>query len=268
MTQSSGLEIRFKQPLNIQKLPMIAMKLKKFLKRHEIPPRVVNQVTLQVRHEESAPPISELEAHPVVGLIFKGIPQTILESNKALYDMESTVFTEKHPVRSMEPNEADQMLRITIINPIRSQQELTTIAQRLKRFLGKQGVSQKGINEVLVMSFNREKWQQLDQPAEKTSSFNPNQYVGIEIEHMPASIVDSDKQLEDIERIVFSKQKVVHMNVLDTTLKITFGVPADSKAIEKVARQLKQFLSHMKIPMKQINDIVIAPYTKETWDQP
>jgi len=268
MTQGTGLEIRFKQPLNIQKLPMIAMKLKKFLKRHEIPPRVVNQVTLQVRHEESAPPISELEAHPVVGLIFKGIPQTILESNKALYDMESTVFTEKHPVRSMEPNEADQMLRITIINPIRSQQELTTIAQRLKRFLGKQGVSQKGINEVLVMSFNREKWQQLDQPAEKTSSFNPNQYVGIEIEHMPASIVDSDKQLEDIERIVFSKQKVVHMNVLDTTLKITFGVPADSKAIEKVARQLKQFLSHMKIPMKQINDIVIAPYTKETWDQP
>jgi len=238
------------------------------LKRHEIPPRVVNQVTLQVRHEESAPPISELEAHPVVGLIFKGIPQTILESNKALYDMESTVFTEKHPVRSMEPNEADQMLRITIINPIRSQQELTTIAQRLKRFLGKQGVSQKGINEVLVMSFNREKWQQLDQPAEKTSSYNPNQYVGIEIEHMPASIVDSDKQLEDIERIVFSKQKVVHMNVLDTTLKITFGVPADSKAIEKVARQLKQFLSHMKIPMKQINDIVIAPYTKDTWDQP
>merc|ERR1719285_30118 len=267
MTKSTGLEIRFKQPLNIQKLPMIAMKLKKFLKRHEIPPRIVNQVTLQVRHEESAPPISELEAHPVVGLIFKGIPANILESNKALYDMESTVFTTKHPIRSMEPNEVDQMLRITIINPIRSQQELTTIAQRLKRFLAKQGVSQNGINDVLVMSFNKEKWQQLDQPIDKPPSFNPNQYVGIEIEHMPASIVDSDKQLEDIERTVFSKQKVVHMNVLDTTLKITFGVPADSKAIEKVARQLKQFLSHMKIPMKQINDIVIAPYTKETWEQ-
>jgi len=175
------------------------------------------------------------------------------------------VFTAKHPIRSMEPNEVDQMLRITIINPIRSQQELTTIAQRLKRFLAKQGVSQKGINDVLVMSFNREKWQQLDQPADKLPSFNPNQYVGIQIEHMPASIVDSDKQLEEIERTVFSKQKVVHMNVLDTTLKITFGVPADSKAIEKAARQLKQFLSLMKIPMKQINDVVIAPYTKETW---
>merc|ERR1719285_1609297 len=191
MTKSTGLEIRFKQPLNIQKLPMIAMKLKKFLKRHEIPPRIVNQVTLQVRHEESAPPRSELEAHPVVGLIFKGIPANILESNKALYDMESTVFTTKHPIRSMEPNEVDQMLRITIINPIRSQQELTTIAQRLKRFLAKQGVSQNGINDVLVMSFNKEKWQQLDQPIDKPPSFNPNQYVGIEIEHMPASITAS-----------------------------------------------------------------------------
>jgi len=175
------------------------------------------------------------------------------------------VFTAKHPIRSMEPNEVDQMLRITIINPIRSQQKLTIIAQRLKRFLANRGVSQKGINDVLIMSFNREKWQHLDQPAGKLPIFNPNQYVGIAIEHMPASIVDSDKQLEEIERRVFSKQKVVHMNVLDTTLKITFGVPADSKAIEKAARQLKQFLSLMKIPMKQINDVVIAPYTKETW---
>merc|ERR1719397_2473880 len=91
MSQTS-LEIRFKVPQNIQKLPKIAMKLKKFLKRKQIPPRVVNQVTLQVRHEEPPPPLNELEVNPVVGLIFKGVPLMILESNEALYEMESSVF--------------------------------------------------------------------------------------------------------------------------------------------------------------------------------
>jgi len=243
--------------------------LKKFLKRNQIPPHVVNRVTLQVRHDGEPPasPPSELDTNPVVGLIFKGIPSNILESNDSLYDMESEVFTEKHPIRLMEPNEADLMLRITIEKPIHNQQDLTTIAQRLKRFLARQGVLQQAINDVLVMSFSKEKWRQ-DQPNENPPTFNPNDYVGIEIENMPASIVDSDKQLEEIERRVFSKQKVVHMNVLDTTLRITFGVAADSKAIEKVARELKRFLSQMKIPIKQINDIIIAPHTEETWESP
>merc|ERR1719285_877751 len=263
MSQTS-LEIRFKVPQNIQKLPKIAMKLKKFLKRKQIPPKIVNRVTLQVRHETPEPPAPGLEANPVVGLIFKGIPKTILESNESLYDMESDVFTGKHPIRLMEPNEADKMLRITIENPIRNQMDLTTIAQRLKRFLAKQGIDHQAINDVLVMSFSRDKWQ-VDQP-DSPPAANPNLYVGIELENMPASIVDSDKQLEEIERRVFSQQKVVHMNVLDTSLRITFGVPADSKAIEKVARELKRFLSQMKIPIKQINDIVIAPHTKETWE--
>jgi len=263
MSQTS-LEIRFKVPQNIQKLPKIAMKLKKFLKRKQIPPKIVNRVTLQVRHETPEPQPSGLDANPVVGLIFKGIPKNILESNESLYDMESEVFTGKHPIRLMEPNEADQMLRITIENPIRNQTDLTTIAQRLKRFLAKQDVGQKAINDVLVMSFSRDKWQ-MEQP-DNTAAANPNDYVGIELENMPASIVDSDKQLEEIERRVFSQQNVVHMNVLDTSLRITFGVAADSKAIEKVARELKRFLSQMKIPIKQINDIVIAPHTKETWE--
>jgi len=264
----TSLEIRFKIPQNIQKLPKIAMKLKKFLKRNQIPAQIVNRVTLQVRHDGEPPaPPSELDTNPVVGLIFKGIPKKILESNESLYDMESEVFTGKHPIRLMEPNEADLMLRITIEKPIHNQQDLTTIAQRLKRFLAKQGVGQQDINDVLVMSFSQEKWHQ-DQPKENPPAFNPNDYVGIEIENMPTSIVDSDKQLEEIERRVFSKQKVVHMNVLDTTLRITFGVAADSKAIEKVARELKRFLSHMQIPIKQINDIIIAPHTEETWDSP
>merc|ERR1719285_196341 len=262
----TSLEIRFKTALNIQKLPKIAMKLKKFLKRKQIPPRIVNQVTLQVRHEETetSPAFSEIEA--IVGLIFKGIPKKILENNDSLHNMENDVFTIEHPIRLMEPNEADQILRITLENPIHKQQDLTTIAQRLKRFLARQGVSPKSINDVLVMSFNKEKWRQ-DHPGENPPAFNPNDYVGIEIENMPASIVDSDKQLEEIERKVFAKQKVVHMNVLDTSLKITFGVAADSKAIEKVARQLKQFLSQMNIPINQINDIIIAPHTVETWQQ-
>jgi hypothetical protein len=264
MSQTS-LEIQFKVAQNIQKLPKIAMKLKKFLKRKQIPPNVVNRVTLQVRHETPEPQTTGLDANPVVGLIFKGIPKNILESNESLYDMESDVFTGKHPIRLMEPNEADQMLRITIENPIRNQTDLTTIAQRLKRFLAKQGVGQQAINDVLVMSFSRDKWQ-FDAPGDSTSVANPNDYVGIELENMPASIVDSDKQLEEIERRVFSQQKVVHMNVLDTSLRITFGVAADSKGIEKVARELKRFLSSMKIPIKQINDIVIAPHTKDTWE--
>merc|ERR1719357_1934134 len=157
--------------------------------------------------------------------------------------MESNVFTGKHPIRLMGPNEADQMLRVTVENPIRNQMDLTTIAQRLKRFLAKQDVDQQSINDVLVMSFSRDKWQ-MDQP-DNPPVANPNDYVGI-------------------ERRVFSQQNVVHMNVLDTSLRITFGVPADSKAIEKVARELKRFLSQIKIPIKQINDIVIAPHTKET----
>merc|ERR1719192_2127070 len=72
--QKNSLEIRFKYPLNIQKLPKIAMKLKKFLKRKQIPPNIVNGVTLQVRHEEAEPQqdeASELQSNPVVGLIFK-----------------------------------------------------------------------------------------------------------------------------------------------------------------------------------------------------
>merc|ERR1719317_186505 len=264
MSQTS-LEIRFKVPQNIQKLPKIAMKLKKFLKRKQIPPKIVNRVTLQVRHETPEPQTSGLDANPVVGLIFKGLPKNILESNESLYDMESEVFTGKHPIRLMEPNEADQMLRITIENPIRNQMDLTTIAQRLKKFLAKQGGGQQAINDVLVMSFSRDKWQ-MDQPGDNPPVANPNDYVGIELENMPASIVDSDKQLEEIERRVFSQQNVVHMNVLDTSLRITFGVAAESKAIEKVARELKRFLSQMKIPIKQINDIIIAPHTKETWE--
>merc|ERR1719193_1793801 len=191
----NSLEIRFKVPQNIQKLPKIAMKLKKFLKRSQIPPHIVNRVTLQVRHdgEPTAGPQSELVANPVVGLIFKGIPKDILESNESLYDMESDVFTGKHPIRLMEPNEADQMLRVTVENPIRNQMDLTTIAQRLKRFLAKQDVDKQAINDVLVMSFSRDKWQ-FDQPGDTTAATaDPSAYVGIELENMPASIVDSDK---------------------------------------------------------------------------
>merc|ERR1719187_1039990 len=66
----TSLEIRFKVPQNIQKLPKIAMKLKKFLKRNQIPPQIVNRVTLQVRHDTPEPQTTGLDANPVVGLIF------------------------------------------------------------------------------------------------------------------------------------------------------------------------------------------------------
>jgi len=132
------------------------------------------------------------------------------------------------------------------------------------------------------MSFTPEKWKPDSQPPDEphaapvperppiqdSGPFSPTDYVGIEIENMPSKIVDEDRQLELIEQRVFQKQRVIHMNVIDTTLRITFGVPADSKAIEKVARELKRFLSQMNIPIKQINDIIIAPHTTETWEMP
>jgi len=264
MSQTS-LEIRFKEALDMQQLPKIALKLKKFLKWKWVPPRTVNEVTLQVRHEERAPMTSDLEANPIVGIIFKGIPRKILGSNDSLYEMEKNVFNTKHPIRLMEPNEMDQILRITIENPIFNQQDLTTIAQNLKKYLAAQRINASAINDVLVMSFKKDKWpqnQSVNQPI-----INAHDYIGIEIENMPASIIDSDEQLEEFERTVLVKQRVVHMNVLDTTLKVSFGEAACGRAIETLAKQLKQFLSQRKIPIKQINNIVIAPHTKDTWNQ-
>merc|ERR1711881_73374 len=107
-----------------------------------------------------------------------GIPKKILESNDSLYDMESEVFTVRHPIRLMEPNKTDLMLRITIENPIHAQNDLTTIAQRLKRFLARQGVGQQAINDVLVMSFSQEKWQKDSRDTDQ-GQYNPNDYVGI-----------------------------------------------------------------------------------------
>jgi len=260
----NSLEIRFKVPLNIQRLPKIAMKLKKFLKRKNIPPLVVNGVTLQVRHEEPEPKFLALEENPVIGLIFKGIPRSILESNESLYAMESDVFTGNHPIRLMEPIEADLMLRITIEKPINNQKDITNIAIRLKRFLAKQSISQQVINDVLVMSFNQEKWQR-DMLPENQAVSGSTDYVGIEIENIPVFIIDHIKHLEAIKQQVFADQEVVHMDVCVNTLRVTFGVVADSAAIEKVARALKRFLSSMKVPIKQINEIIIAPHTAETW---
>jgi len=258
----SNLEVMFAQPINIQHLPKVAMRLKKFLKKQQIPPEVVNGVTLQIRHEE---PDVQPDNPAVVGLIFKGIPQSILNDDRALYGMEDHVFTSDHPIRLMEPVEDESLIRITLGTPIYNQVEVHRLAQRLKKFLASQSVSQTLINDVLVMSFAPDKWPD-DKP--QPSMFSPMDYVGIEIENMPVEIVESDVQLEMIEQHVFTKQKVVHMNIIDTTLRITFGVPTDSKAIEKVARELKRFLSQMSVPIAKINDIIIAPHTTETWEMP
>merc|ERR1719433_106245 len=199
--------------------------------------------------------------------------------------MEDNVFTQANPIGLMEPVEEEQLIRITLEVAIYDQTELQRLAQRLKKFLANNQVTQQVINDVLVMSFAPEKWSNnnpaglpmnnqtvsgdthMDAPPPDVP-FSPTDYVGIEIENMPAVIVDSDRHLEMIEQRVFQKQRVIHMNVIDTTLRITFGVPADSKAIEKVARELKRFLSNMNISITQINDIIIAPHTSETWEMP
>merc|ERR1712079_998984 len=100
----------FERPINITHLPKVAMSLKKFLKKQGIPPKVVNGVTLQIRHDEpdgggtlpdpgpvesqGAPPPSGPgpDSPAVVGLIFKGIPKEILSDDQALYTMEDNVF--------------------------------------------------------------------------------------------------------------------------------------------------------------------------------
>jgi len=258
------IEIRFKEALDMQQLPKIAMKLKQYLKWKQVPPRTMNEVTLQVSHEEKALPQEDLGANPIVGLIFNGIPKKILESNDLLYKMEKIVFSTKHPILLMEPNEKEQILRISLEKPIYNQEDLTMIAQKLKKFLTSQRISSSAINKVVVRNFKKEMWQQ--DPSVYQPTFNANEYIGIDIENMPAAIIDSDEQLEEIERKVLAKQRVIHMNVLDTTLKVSFGVAANGKAIETLARELKQFLSQRKVPIKQINNIVIAPYTKETWN--
>jgi len=257
-----SLEIRFKVPQNIQRLPKIAMKLKRFLKNKKIPPHLLNKVTLQVSHEEQ---VSDMQTKPVVGLIFKGVPKNLLESNGSLYKMESEVFTGRYPIRLMEPNEADLTLRITLKNPIRKEEVITSIVQQLKKFLSKQGIDRQSVNDIVVMSIYDGK-PQTDQP-ESLNAVNQKEYVGIEIENLPPSIINSDKQLEEIERRVFLNRKVVNINVIDFTLRISFGVPADSKDIEKAARELKRCLSKMKVPMRQVNGIIIAPHTEETWRQ-
>merc|ERR1719285_1359141 len=112
------------------------------------------------------------------------------------------------------------------------------------------------------MNLKKEEWQQ--RPPVYQPTANADVYIGIEIENMPAAIIDSDEQLEEIEREVLAEQRVIHMNVFDTTLRVSFRVAANGKAIETLARQLKQFLSQRKVPIKQINNIVIAPHTKGT----
>jgi len=248
------IEIRFQFPLNIQKLPMIAMKLKRFLKRKQIPPSVVNRVTLQLKREEDKPTSGALTGSPVVGLIFKNIPKFILRKNEALYSMESEVFTKRHPICLLQPNENAMLLRITLQKHIYTHQELTNIAQRLKLFLAKQGVEQQIINEVLVLSFCKEKWEQNIPTLKRVKYFK-----GIEIENVPSSLLESDHQLEELEKKVFSEQRMSKLKVLNNVLRIKFGNVTDTRGIEKIARDLKLFLFQMNISLKQINEVVIVP---------
>merc|ERR1719285_367067 len=82
---------------------------------------------------------------------------------------------------------------------------------------------------------------------------------------MPASVADSDLRMEGLEKSVFRNQKVVHINIMDTTLRIAFGVPADKNSIEKAVRDLKRALSQMEVPISQINNVIVIPHKSDTW---
>ena len=123
--------------------------------------QIVNSVTLQNRYNgEPTGPSLDLNPGSVAGLIFTGIPLIILESNNDLYAMEKKVFTRKHPVFLCEPYATELSLHLTFKKPIKTQQEFRAIALRLKGFLREKGVFQNVIDEVLVMSFDHEKWYQ------------------------------------------------------------------------------------------------------------
>ena len=121
--------------------------------------QIVNSVTLQNRYNgEPTGPSLDLYPGSVAGLVFTGIPLMILESNNDLYAMERKVFTRKHPVFLCEPYTTELSLHLTFKKPIKTQQELTAIALRLKGFLRQKGVFQNVIDEVLVMSYGQDKW--------------------------------------------------------------------------------------------------------------
>lgn len=261
------VEVRFKDPFNLQRLPMVALKLKKFLKNENIPPQTVDGITIQVWHEQDQQ-VTEEKLDPVVGLIFKGIPSQIITNFGTLFALKNEVLTVKHTARVVEPHEEDNMLRIALEIPIYKKPELSAIALRLKKFLAKRGVCNADMSKVVVMSFSREKWAQLILSEMKEGERAPsqNEYWGVMLENMPASILDSHIKQKAIEKHVFETQKVIQMNIVDTNLRVTFGVPANSKAIGQIARSLKRVLSRMTVPLSQINKIVVAPQSVNSRD--
>jgi len=261
-----NVEIHLQAPLNKQKLPMIALRLKRFLKGWQIPPQVVTGVTIQVWNEKNDD-IKCDSTDLVVGLVFSGIPKRIISSFDMLADLKSEVLTDKHAVQFMEPFENHTSLRILFKSPIRSEQEVTAVAQRLNRFLGKRGVLYSDLTKVLVTSTNQERWDKLNPNKTDmlTPEYNPHVYVGVEIKNIPPLIRDSDVRLEALQNQVFAKQNVANISVIDNNLWIKFGEPADKKAIELAVRDLNRALSQMKVPIKQINKIKIIPHLAKTW---
>jgi len=268
-----NVQICFQTPLNLQKLPMIALRLKKFLKNGELPPLIVDGITIHIRndnHLKIDSKVSKSVAVPVVGLLFKGIPKRIITNFGMVSAMKAEVLTDKHAVRFMEPIEEDWKLRILMKAPICRKKELTAIALRLKRFLYKRGVQNSDLKKVLMMTLTREEWEKLKLHRKKILRpiSNPNDYVGVEIENMPASVTNSFAHLECLEKLVFSKQKVSNVDFRGNTLRIEFGVAADKKSVEQAVRDLKQVLFQLRIPLEQINNIFIVPHTADTWGSP
>jgi len=249
---------------------MLSQKLQRCLKNEQIPNQIIASVTLQYMNEKKELiewEGSRSELDPVVGLIFKGVPKWIIRNFALFSEISNEVLTSKYRARYMEPIEKDWTLRILLETPIYSSEDIAAMVQRMKQFLPKQGALQSELNKVIVMSFSQDQWDRLKLSEESKSQrfVNPDEYVGVVIENMPASIADSDIRLESLERLVFPNQKVAHIRIMDTTLRITFGVCADKSAIEQAVRDLKRALSQMGIPAKQINNVIVIPHRADTW---
>jgi len=266
-----SMRINFEPLLNLQKLPEIASRLETYLKNEHIPSKILTGVTIQYMNEKKQ--LIEWEGFnskldPVVGLIFKGIPKNIIKNFHLFSAISSEVLTIKQTVWFMDPIEKDWTLRILLKTSIHNTREISAIVQRMKRLLSKRGVSHSELSSILVMSFSQGKWDKLNFSEQEGSQrlFNPNDYVGVEIDNMPTSVVDSDVRLERLKKLVFGNQRVAHISIMNmNTLRISFVVSADKNGMERTIRDLKLVLSQMEVPRSQINKVLIIPHKADTW---
>merc|ERR1719397_1276736 len=135
----------------------------------------------------------------------------------------------------MELNEEDWTVRILFKKPIRSEQEISTVTQRLLKFLENKGVSSSDLSKVSVITIIQDRLDKLKSMRDSNSDMSDKRdiYVGIEIQNIPESLINSEVRLKVMLEMVFVKQNVEYFNITDTTCWVTFGLAATKEAIDQ-----------------------------------